>query len=47
MTATDWDWGNLTVAGAFVAGVVVGGIAVMRVTRYVMTWLRRDQNTNH
>lgn len=37
------DWANLTVAGAFIGGVVVGGIAVMRITRYVMQWLRREE----
>lgn len=36
------DWANLTIAGAFIGGVVVGAVAVMRVTRIAIEWLRKD-----
>lgn len=38
------DWANLTIAGAFIGGVVVGGVAVMRMSRYIMSWLRREEH---
>lgn len=38
------DWANLHVATAFVLGIIVGGLAVARITRMVMDWLRREQH---
>jgi hypothetical protein len=35
-------WTDLTVAGAFVVGVVAGGFAAIRITRYLLVYLRRD-----
>ena len=37
------DWSNLGYAGAFIGGAIVGGIAVARITRMVMDWLK-DQS---
>ena len=38
------DWTNLTVAGAFVVGAVAGTIATIRVLRYLLSYLRREQD---
>ena len=35
MLAADWDWGNLTVAGAFLLGAVLATIACLRIVRAV------------
>ena len=40
------DWTNLTIAGAFVVGVLGGTIATIRVTRYLLGYLRREQDAN-
>jgi hypothetical protein len=32
------DWSNLTVAGAFILGAVLGSIAMIRVTRIVLEY---------
>lgn len=37
------DWSNLTVAGAFIVGVVVGAVAITRVFRSVMDYLRNKE----
>jgi len=36
-------WSDAAIAGAFVLGVVAGGIGAIRVTRYVMDYLRKEQ----
>jgi uncharacterized membrane protein len=33
----------LTLAGAFVVGIVLGGIGTIRVMRWVLEYARRDQ----
>jgi hypothetical protein len=38
------DWANVTVAGAFIVGVVGGTIATIRVFRYALDYLRRDRD---
>lgn len=38
-------WSDVAVAGAFVLGVVAGGFGVVRVTRYVLEYVRRDDVT--
>lgn len=38
------NWEAAGIAGAFLAGIVVGGIAVARVTRSVMSYLRNERN---
>ena len=35
------DWSTLTVPGAFVVGAVLGAVAVLRVGRIVVDYLRR------
>ena len=37
------EWSNLTLAGGFVVGVIAGTIATIRVFRYVLEYVRRDQ----
>lgn len=37
------SWDALGIAGAFVIGVIVGGLAVARVTRNVMNYLRGER----
>ena len=36
-------WSDVAIAGAFVLGVVVGGIGVIRMTKYLLEYLRREQ----
>ena len=36
-------WADVAVAGAFVLGLIAGGLAVTRVTRLVMDYLRSDE----
>ena len=36
-------WSDVAVAGAFVLGTVAGGVAVIRVTRYLLEHLRNDK----
>jgi hypothetical protein len=35
------DWSNLTVAGAFILGAVLGSIAMIRVTRIVLEYFQK------
>lgn len=37
------EWAALEVAGAFVLGIVLGGLAVARVTRAVMDYLNGER----
>jgi hypothetical protein len=37
------DWNATTIAGGFVVGVIAGGFAVIRVTRYVLEYLRNER----
>lgn len=37
------DWANLTFAGAFVVGAALGTVATIRVFRYVLDYVRREQ----
>jgi len=37
------EWSNLTVAGAFVVGILAGAIATIRITRHVLEYLRRER----
>jgi hypothetical protein len=39
------DWSSLTVAGAFIIGAVAGTIATIRLTRYLLDYLKRDRPT--
>jgi hypothetical protein len=34
------DWSTVAAAGAFVLGLALGGIAVLRVFRYVLDYMR-------
>lgn len=36
-------WSDVAVAGAFVLGVVAGGIGVTRITRHVLEYLRGER----
>ena len=36
-------WSDVAIAGAFVLGIVAGGVAVIRVLRYVLDYVRREQ----
>jgi hypothetical protein len=37
-------WSDITIAGAFIVGVVVGGLGVIRITGYVLSYLeQRDR----
>ena len=37
MLAVSWD--AVTIAGGFIAGVVVGGVAVIRIFRWVLDYM--------
>jgi hypothetical protein len=37
-------WQDVLPAGAFVVGIIVGGVGVIRVTRYTMDYLRRGDH---
>ena len=37
------DWANLNVAAAFVVGAILGTIGTIRITRYLLEYLRRDR----
>ena len=45
MFAAGGTWADVTVAAAFVVGVVVGGFAIIRVTRNAIEYLRDDRRT--
>ena len=36
------DWETVTIAGAFIGGIVLGGVGVIRVFRYVLAYVRRE-----
>ena len=35
-------WSDVAVAGAFVLGIIAGGFGAIRVTKYVLEYVRRD-----
>ncbi len=37
-------WTDITVAGAFIAGVVLGSAATIRTTRWILDYLREDRS---
>jgi hypothetical protein len=37
-------WSDAAIAGAFVLGIIAGGVGVIRVTRYVMEYLRQERD---
>jgi hypothetical protein len=37
-------WSNLTIAGAFVVGAVLGTAATIRIVRYVLEYVRREND---
>jgi hypothetical protein len=38
------DWSDVTVGAAFILGTVVGAVATVRLTRYLLEYLRRDRD---
>lgn len=40
------DWHEVDLAGAFVFGAVVGTIATIRLTRFLLEYLRRDHDVD-
>jgi hypothetical protein len=38
-------WSDVAVAGAFVLGVVAGGVGSIRITRYVLEYMKRDRDS--
>lgn len=44
MTFAAVDWQSVHVAGAFVLGAVIGAVAVMRITRHLLEYLRRERD---
>jgi hypothetical protein len=42
--AADVDWSNLPIAAAFILGAVGGTIATIRITRYVLDYLRNERD---
>ena len=38
------DWANLAPVGAFVAGAVLATIATIRITRYLLEYLRKERD---
>jgi hypothetical protein len=38
------DWSGVPLAGAFVVGAVAGGAAVIRVTRWVLDYMARQDH---
>lgn len=40
------DWSAVTAAGAFVVGIIVGGVAVARVFRAVMSYFRSQRDAD-
>ena len=39
------DWSNLTVAGAFLVGAVLGTIGTIRILRYLLEYLRNERTS--
>lgn len=39
-------WSDVTIAGAFLLGIVIGGITTTRLTRYVLEYLRKERSQN-
>jgi hypothetical protein len=37
-------WSDAALAGAFVAGIVAGGVAVIRVFKYALDYLRSERD---
>ena len=42
MLAISDVWANALVAAAFLSGIIVGGTAVIRVFRYALNYLKRN-----
>jgi len=38
------EWSNLTVAGAFLVGAILGTVATIRIMRYLLDYLRRQRD---
>jgi uncharacterized membrane protein len=38
------EWSNLTVAGAFLVGAVLGTIGTIRILRYLLDYLRNERD---
>jgi hypothetical protein len=36
-------WSDVAVAGAFVLGIIAGGFGAIRILRYVLEYVRREQ----
>lgn len=39
-------WSDLTVAAAFVVGAIVGTVATIRLTRYLLDFLRHERKND-
>jgi hypothetical protein len=39
------DWSNLTVAGAFIGGAILGAVGAIRIMRWVLHYMESRQTT--
>lgn len=42
--AAEVDWSNLPVAAAFILGAIGGTLATIRITRYILDYLRHERD---